>query len=150
MLLSLATQELVRNHLPADADLRDLGAHRLKDLARPERIFQLVAPGLPADFPTLHTLEARLTNLPAQPTVLIGRKQDVATLGELLRRAETRLVTLTGPGGTGKTRLALQAAAELLLEGDVVIGIVHSVQNDTSPHVVIGATSSPRSCQAGH
>jgi class 3 adenylate cyclase len=114
VLLSQSTQELVRNHLPAGTDLRDLRAHRLKDLARPERIFQLIAPGLPADFPTLHTLEAHLTNLPAQPTVLIGRMTEVRTVGDLLRRADMRLLTLTGPGGVGKTRLALQAAAEAL------------------------------------
>jgi predicted ATPase/class 3 adenylate cyclase len=138
VLLSLATQVLVRNHLPPDADLRDLGAHLLKDLARPERIFQLIAPGLPADFPTLHTLEARLTNLPAQPTVLIGRKQEVATLCELLRHAETRLVTLTGPGGTGKTRLALQATAELL--DDFADGSYFVNLAPISDHVLVAST----------
>src|SRR5262249_52306653 len=113
ILLSLATHELVREHLPADVTLHDLGVHRLKDLSLPERIFQLVAPDLMVDFPPLQTLDARRTNLPAQPTPLIGREQEVAAITALLQRADVRLITLTGPGGTGKTRLALQAAAEL-------------------------------------
>jgi predicted ATPase/class 3 adenylate cyclase len=114
VLLSLATEELMREHLPPDVALRDLGSHRLKDLSLPEQIFQLVAPDLPVDFPPLRTLEAYRTNLPTQPTALLGREQEVATVGDLLRRAGVRLVTLTGPGGIGKTRLALQVAAELL------------------------------------
>jgi len=114
VLLSAATQELARDLLPPDAELRDMGVHRLKDLTHPEQIFQLVAPGLPADFPPLKTLDRRPHNLPAQPTALIGREQAIATVCSLLRRADVRLVTLTGPGGTGKTRLALQTAAELL------------------------------------
>jgi predicted ATPase/class 3 adenylate cyclase/DNA-binding XRE family transcriptional regulator len=113
-LLSLATAELVREHLPPDVALRDLGPHRLKDLSRPEQIFQLVAPDLPADFPALHTLDARRTNLPAQSTPLIGRERELAALGALAQRADVRLVTLTGPGGTGKTRLGLHVTAELL------------------------------------
>ena len=102
------------DHLPPHADLRDLGEHRLKDLTRPEHIFQLVVPGLPADFPPLRTLDARRTNLPAQVTALIQREQEVAVACVLLRRADLRLLTLTGPGGVGKTRLGLQVAAELL------------------------------------
>jgi hypothetical protein len=92
--------------------------HRLKDLQRPERIYQLIIPDLPADFPPLQSLDCRAHNLPVQPTPLIGRKQIGATVGELLRRAEVRLLTLTGPGGTGKTRLGLQVAADLLEDFD--------------------------------
>jgi predicted ATPase len=114
VLLSLAAAELVREHLPPDAALRDLGRHRLKDLSLPEQIYQLIAPDLPADFPALKTLDARRTNLLAQPTALLGRAQELASVCTLLRRADVRLVSLTGPGGTGKTRLALQVAAELL------------------------------------
>jgi predicted ATPase/class 3 adenylate cyclase len=114
ILLSLATQELVRNHLPGDVELRDLGAQRLKNLTRPEQIFQLIAPDLPTEFPPLRTLGAQPTNLPAQPTALIGREREIAEVTALLRRDDVRLLTLTGPGGTGKTRLALQSAAELL------------------------------------
>src|SRR6266540_2097664 len=114
VLLSLATEQLVREHLPPDAALRDLGTHRLKDLSLVEQIFQLVAPDLPATFPALNSLYARRTNLPAQPTAFIGREQDVAAIAALLRRTDVRLVTLTGPGGIGKTRLSLQLAAELI------------------------------------
>lgn len=115
-LLSLATAELVRDALPAGAEMRDLGEHRLKDLARPERIFQLVIPNVPAEFPPLKTLESHPHNLPIQRTPLVGREREVATVRDLLRDPAVRLVTLTGPGGTGKTRLALQVAAEILDE----------------------------------
>ena len=114
ILLSLATQELVRDALPDGVTLLDLGDHRLKDLFRPERIFQVKAPGLPFDFPALRTIDARLTNLPAQSTLFIGREREIAATTALLRRDDVRLVTLTGPGGTGKTRLGLQVAADLL------------------------------------
>jgi predicted ATPase/class 3 adenylate cyclase len=114
VLLSAATWELVRDQLPAGASLRDLGEHRLKDLAHPEQIFQVAAPGLPGEFPPLKTLDAYPTNLPLQPTALIGREREVETICDLLRQPEARLLTLTGPGGIGKTRLALQAATELL------------------------------------
>ena len=115
-LLSLSAQELVRDHLPVDAELRDLGEHRLKDLARPERVFELLVPDLPADFPPLRTLEGRPNNLPMQPTPLVGREREIDEIRGRLLAPEVRLLTLTGPGGTGKTRLALQAAAELLDE----------------------------------
>jgi predicted ATPase/class 3 adenylate cyclase len=113
VLLSRATAELVRDHLPPDVSLRDLGEHRLKDLARSEQIFQLLAPDLPSIFPPPHTLEAARSNLPTQATPLIGREQELAQVTALLARADVRLITLTGPGGTGKTRLALQLAADL-------------------------------------
>jgi predicted ATPase/class 3 adenylate cyclase len=114
VLLSLPAQELVRDQLPAGASLRDLGEHHLKDLFRPERVFQLVSPDMPSEFPPLRTLDAYRNNLPLQPTPLVGREKEVSDVCDLLQRDETRLLTLTGPGGTGKTRLALQAAADLL------------------------------------
>jgi len=114
VLLSLATQELVRDQLLVGTTLRDLGEHRLKDLFRPERVFQLTAPELPSEFPPLRTLEAYRNNLPLQPTPIIGREKEVSEVCDLLRGEETRLLTLTGPGGIGKTRVALQAAADLL------------------------------------
>ena len=118
-LLSEATYGLVRDllhsdELPAGVDMLDLGEHRLKDLTRPEHIFQLVIPGLPSRFPPLKTLDAYPNNLPVQATPFIGREKEIRAVSALLRQPGTSLVTLTGPGGTGKTRLGLQMAAELL------------------------------------
>src|SRR5829696_5244255 len=116
VLLSLATQELVRDQLPTGTWLRDLGERRLKDLSRPERIFQLAAPDLPPEFPPLRTLESSPNNLPLQHTPLIGREREVEEVCARLRSPGVRILTLTGPGGAGKTRVGLQAAAELLME----------------------------------
>src|SRR5215203_3125846 len=116
VLLSLATQELVRDELPEETGLRDLGERRLKDLSRPERVFQITAADLPSEFSPLKTLEGRRNNLPAQSTPLVGRERELDEVLALLRSPVVRLLTLTGPGGTGKTRLGLQAAAELIDE----------------------------------
>ncbi|HMA38288.1 MAG TPA: adenylate/guanylate cyclase domain-containing protein [Chloroflexia bacterium] len=116
VLLSAATQELVRDTLPAGVTLRDLGERRLRDLIRPEHIYQVLAPDLPSEFPPLQTIDSRPANLPAQPTPLLGRESEVLALTALLRQPAVRLVTCTGPGGIGKTRLTLQAAADLLDE----------------------------------
>ena len=112
VLLSGATRELVRDSLPDGAELVDLGERRLKDLLRPERIYQVNLAGLPAAFPPLKTLDAFPTNLPIQLTSFIGREKEIAEIKQELM--DHRLVTLTGSGGTGKTRLSLQVAAEML------------------------------------
>ncbi len=113
VLISQTTRDLVGHGLPEGVSLRDLGDYRLKDLGRPVHLYQLVIDGLFADFPPLKTLDSRLHNLPVQLTSLIGREQEVTAVQNLLLREDVRLVTLTGPGGTGKTRLGLQVAAEL-------------------------------------
>ncbi len=113
VLLSQSTRHLVEHRLPERVSLRDLGEHRLKDLQYPSQLFQLVIAGLPADFPPLKTLDSSPNNLPVQPTPFIGREREVDAVQLLLLVEQVRLVTLTGPGGVGKTRLALQVAAEL-------------------------------------
>lgn len=113
-LLSQPTAQLVQNRLPAGASLRPLGLHRLKDLARPEEVFQLCHPELPEEFPPLRSLEALRHNLPVQLTAFIGREKEIAEITELL--TGTRLLTLTGAGGCGKTRLAMQVGADLIEE----------------------------------
>jgi len=112
ILLTLATEELVRDHLPEGVSLRDLGERRLRDLNRPEHVFQAVAADLPSEFPALRSLETFPNNLPIQLTSFIGREKEMAEVKRLL--ATTHLLTLTGSGGTGKTRLSLQLAADLL------------------------------------
>ncbi|HEU0116908.1 MAG TPA: tetratricopeptide repeat protein, partial [Thermomicrobiales bacterium] len=113
VLLTQATALLLRDDLPPGVSLRDLGVHRLRDLLEPERVFQVVAPGLAAEFPPLKSLDRQPHNLPAQPTPLIGREAELAELRRRLRDG-ARPLTLVGPGGAGKTRLALQAAAEFV------------------------------------
>lgn len=112
VLLSGATRSVVEHALPDGVRIRDLGMHRLRDLDDPEHLFQLDIAGLPNDHPALRTLDARPNNLPAQVTSFIGRAADIPQVMELLGRE--RLVTLTGPGGSGKTRLAMHVGAELL------------------------------------
>ena len=112
VLMSEVTQGLVRDDLPPEADLKALGSHRLRDLHRPEQIFQLVCPGTPAEFPPLRSLDVLPNNLPQSVTSFIGRERELADVKELLERAT--LLTLTGAGGTGKTRLSLQVAADVL------------------------------------
>ncbi len=135
VLLSARTAELVAGELPHDITLLDLGEHGLKDLVAPERLHQATGEKLQDQFPPLRSLSR--TSLPAQPTPLVGRQTELAQLRALLTDGSSRLVTVTGPGGTGKTRLALEAAGQLsgeleggvfwvplapLVSGDLVVG----------------------------
>src|SRR5438270_2533104 len=113
VLLSQTTRDLVEHDLPNGVSLLDLGAHRLKDLQQKSHLYQLVIADLPADFLSLRTLDTHPNNLPVQLTPFIGREQELTSVQQLLCREEVRLLTLTGPGGAGKTRLGLQVAAEL-------------------------------------
>jgi predicted ATPase/DNA-binding SARP family transcriptional activator len=114
ILLSSGAASLLWDRLPAELSLRDLGPHRLRDLAAVEHVFQLVHPALPIDFPPLVSLDARPGNLPVQLTSFVGRRRELEKVKRLLR--SSRLVTLTGAGGSGKTRLSLQAAAAVAPE----------------------------------
>jgi predicted ATPase/class 3 adenylate cyclase len=114
VILSDATRGLVEHALPAGVALRDLGPHRLKDILHPEQLHDLVIDGLPSEFPPPRTLDARPNNLPAQLTSFIGRDEEMDEIRRLL--GGTRLLTLTGPGGTGKSRLALKVAVDTLTE----------------------------------
>ena len=134
VLLSQTTRDLLSETLDG-LTFRDLGDHRLKDLTGPQRLHQLCIEGLIADFPPPRTLEGRVTNLPAQPTPLVGRDQELEAVRALLLAEDTRMVTLTGPGGTGKTRLALQVAADTVDEfPDGVYGVLLAPVTD--PEVV--------------
>jgi predicted ATPase/class 3 adenylate cyclase len=112
VILSDATRGLVQRALPAGASLRDLGVHHLRGIVDPERLHELVIEGLASDFPAPRTLDARPNNLPLQLTSFVGREEEITEVERLL--GHTRLLTLTGPGGSGKSRLALRVAADLL------------------------------------
>ena len=112
ILLSNPSAELVRSELTEDVSLVDMREHRLKGLAKPERLWQVIAAGLPQDFPPLETLDDIPNNLPVQLTSFVGREQEIRAIRREL--GVHRLITLTGPGGIGKTRLSLQVASDLL------------------------------------
>jgi len=112
VLLSQAVVTDIGERAPQELALRDLGLVRLRDLERPERVYQVLHPDLRQDFPPLRSLEATPNNLPLQASSFVGRERELAQVTELL--GQTRLLTLLGPGGIGKTRLSLQAAADLM------------------------------------
>ena len=122
VLLSQSWAELVARELPAGAALRPMGKHRLKDIAEPEAIFQLTHPDLRAEFPPLRSLDPHATNLPALPNRTVGRERETAEVQRLLR--STRLLTLVGTGGAGKTRLSLHAFSGMLGEFDAGVWFV--------------------------
>jgi predicted ATPase/class 3 adenylate cyclase len=110
IVISRGTEQLVQDRLSPGTTLKDLGEHQLRDLGHPEHLFQIIAPGLTSDFGALRTLDPSLNNLPLQLTSFIGREDELDDVRK--RLADTRLLTLTGVGGSGKTRLALQVAAD--------------------------------------
>ena len=116
MLISEATRALAQEGLPDGVTFRDLGFHSLRGLTRPERIYQLIAPDLPADFPPLRTVGGARSSFPTFPTSFVGRTDEVARIASQLLDADTRALTLLGPGGVGKTRLAVETANQLAPE----------------------------------
>jgi predicted ATPase/class 3 adenylate cyclase len=140
VLLSAATQELARDALPPACSLQNLGEHRLRDLGRPESVFQLLHPALPSEFPPLRSLDnlALPNNLPLQLTSFIGREKAMEEVRNLLKR--TRLLTLTGSGGCGKTRLSLQVGAEALEDHPDGVWMVE-LASLSDPALVVQATA---------
>jgi predicted ATPase/class 3 adenylate cyclase len=136
VLLSDVTARLVEAALPAGVHLRSLGEHRLKDLDHAEHLHQLEIAGLPSQFPPPRSLEARSSNLPAELSSFVGREAEMAEIERLLQRS--RLVTLTGPGGSGKTRLAIQVASRLL--GSFTDGVFFVDLSSISDPTVVAPT----------
>ena len=133
ILLSGSTAALVGGQLPDAVTLRDLGEHRLKDLGRPQRVFQLAHPALPSEFPPLATLDLRPNNLPTQISAFVGREAELHAIRQRLDDVDVRLVTLTGPGGTGKTRLAIRAAADQIdrfTDGVFLVDLITATDGD--------------------
>jgi predicted ATPase/class 3 adenylate cyclase len=140
VLVSDATRALVESALPGGLELRDLGSHRLKDIDHPERLHDLVIGGLPSDFPPIRTHGAGPTNLPLERSSFVGRSDEVRRISELLE--ETRLLTLTGPGGTGKTRLAMHVGRERLSDfhdGVFFVALSSVVDPGLVPSALAGA-----------
>jgi predicted ATPase/class 3 adenylate cyclase len=138
VVLSEATASLTSDRLGGDTSLIDLGLHRLKDLREPERVYQLAHPGLESEFAPLRTAEGRPNNLPSDVKTFVGRQDELDSLHELLVSSDVRIVTLTGAGGSGKTRLALRAAEGLLepfRDGVFLVDLAPLAQ----PYLVLGA-----------
>jgi predicted ATPase len=148
VLFSQATADLVRGELPAGMAVRDLGVHRLKDLPEPEHLYQLEIDGLPREFPSLRTLSGRGNNLPTPGTRLIGREELVRRVVGFLRRDDIRLVTLTGPGGCGKSRLGIQAASELLPDCSDGVSWV-ALASISTPDLVVSAIATALGVREG-
>ncbi len=136
IVLSEATAPLAERHLPPGCELADLGKHRLKDLSDAETLFQVLVPGMQRAFPPLHTLDLVHHNLPVQVTSFVGRSREIAEARRLL--ATSRILTLLGPGGTGKTRLALQVAAEV--SADFADGVFFVSLAEVADHRLIAST----------
>jgi predicted ATPase/class 3 adenylate cyclase len=140
ILLSNSSFELLRGELPSNVSLRDMGKHRLKSLINPEHLWQVIVPDLLQDFPALQTLNKVPNNLPVQLTSFVGREKEIEEIKQEITKH--RLVTLTGSGGTGKTRLSLQIAAEVLdqyPDGVWFIELAPLADPDLIPHTILGA-----------
>ena len=144
VLLSDASHALVADKLPEGVHVRSLGAYRLKDIQQPERLHQLEIKRLPSAFPPLRALDVRRAHLPPEATTFIGRTEELAAIGDLL--LDHRLVTLTGPGGTGKTRLAVRAAAQVadrVAEGAFFAALAATTDGALIPAAVTSAIGLP-------
>jgi predicted ATPase/Tfp pilus assembly protein PilF len=148
ILLSQATQMIAREELPMELSLIDLGQQHVRDFPRPERIYQLSWPGLDKTFPPLKSLPKKRSNLPEQATKLVGRKDELADINKLLADPDTRLVTIIGPGGMGKTRFSVAAAEQQLAaanfsEGIIFISLAPLADVDQVPAAMADALSLP-------
>jgi predicted ATPase len=150
ILLSEATVGLIDGGLPDDAMLRDLGEHRLKDLGRPARMYQLGYPGLPSEFPPLATLDFRPNNLPTETSAFVGRDAELRAIRQRLDDDNIRLLTLTGPGGTGKTRLAIRAAADQVdrfTDGVYFVDLITATDGDAVLALMVAAMGLPETVE---
>ena len=144
ILLTKATQAMLADEVPPGSALRDLGLHRLKDLVRPEQVFQLNDLARPIDFPPIRSLPRQLTNLPLELTTFVGRRQELQQLEQL--QSQSRLLALIGPGGVGKTRLALQLATDLrakFADGVWLVELAPIRDGELLPQAVAGALDVP-------
>jgi predicted ATPase/class 3 adenylate cyclase len=152
VLLSSAAKGMTTDTLPAEAILRDLGPHRLKDLTVPEHLFQLIHPDLQTEFPPPTTLDATPNNLPVQTTEFLGRHQELAAIQLMLESPATRLLTIAGPGGAGKTRLGLQVGAELMdsfRDGVFFVDVSSETDPDSAFEAIVRALDLPASGTGG-
>lgn len=147
ILLSQTTRDLVKDRQSAKTELRDMGEHRLKDIFKPEHLYQVVAANLHSEFPPLKTLDAQNHNLPEQLTSFIGREHELTEARKLL--ASTRILTFIGPGGTGKTRLSLQIAAEQISEFKDGVWLIELARL-ANPTYVVSTIASTFNLREGH
>ncbi len=142
VLMSQSARAAVGGGLPEGAYARDLGLRRLRDVPETERVFQLVADGLRSEFPPLRTLDIRKLAVPSPPGELIGRARELAAVAHLFRHGRARLVTLTGPGGIGKSRLSIEIARKLVddyTDGAIFVALASVASADAVPHAIAQA-----------